>query len=266
MKLWPYRLLAPLDAVCRHLNEKDHLPPIHLRRYVGPLASFEHSGGEFLAYLKLLGGLRADSRLLDIGCGCGLMALLLRDQLDAEGRYVGMDINGEAIAWCRQNITASRANFTFVHSDIRNPRYNPTGAQSAEDYVFPGEPHSFDLILAKSLFTHMRPPEVRHYLAEISRLLAPGGRALLTFFLLNEEQRALAEQGRNAIDFRFGEGDWRYFDADNPEIAVAYEEAPLREMLRATGLHPRGEIHYGTWAGRRDGLSFQDIIIAEPAV
>jgi SAM-dependent methyltransferase len=265
MKLRWYRLLQPLDALCRRVNGKRALPPIHLRRYVGPLESFESSSGEFLAYLKLLAHLRPDAHILDIGCGCGLVALQLIPYLTARGQYAGMDVSRQAIAWCQRHIAARHANFSFIHSDIHNTRYNPNGRHLATSYVFPYEAGVFDVILLKSVFTHMRPEEVAHYLREIARLLADGGCCLATFFLLNEAQQRLAEQGRNALLFRFGDATWRYVDANNPEAAVAFSESLLPAMLDEAGLKPRGEVHYGTWSGRADGLSFQDILLIERA-
>jgi hypothetical protein len=70
--------LSPLDYLSRPLNNKTDFPPLHLRRYVGPLRSFESSGAEFMSYLRLLASLRPDERILDIGCGFGLMAPISR--------------------------------------------------------------------------------------------------------------------------------------------------------------------------------------------
>src|SRR5829696_7239370 len=96
---WVYRALEPLDLVSRVVTGKTDLPPLRLRKHVGPLRTFESSGAEFAVYLKLLCGLRSDERLLDIGCGCGLMAISLADYLDARGRYVGVDIDRPSIDW-----------------------------------------------------------------------------------------------------------------------------------------------------------------------
>lgn len=49
-----YICLGPLDYVARIINGKGDFPPLHLRRYVGPLRTFEMSGAEFMAYLQLL--------------------------------------------------------------------------------------------------------------------------------------------------------------------------------------------------------------------
>lgn len=257
------RALGPVDYLARLLNNKTELPPLHLRRYVGPLRSFEASGAEFMEHLRSLAELRPDERVLDIGCGCGQMALHLKHYLDESGSYVGIDIHGPSIRWCQKRISSRRSNFQFKHIDVRNLAFNPTAKHEAENYQFPYDAHSFDLILLKSVFTHMRPAEVDNYVREVARLLTVKGRCLATFFLLNEEQAMLAREGKNALSFDYGEGVWRYRYEHSPESAVAYDESYVLELLEKHGLSLKAPIYYGHWSGRKDGLSFQDILLLE---
>lgn len=134
---YAYLALQPFDYLSRAVNDKADFPPLHLRRYVGPLRSFESSGAEFMSYLKLLTGMQSDARILDIGCGCGLMALYLKDYLNQSGSYVGVDIHRPAIRWCEKSITPQHENFQFKHIDVRSLAYNPAGAYNAEDFLFP---------------------------------------------------------------------------------------------------------------------------------
>jgi SAM-dependent methyltransferase len=193
------------------------------------------------------------------------MALFLKDYLDESGRYTGVDIHQPSIRWCVKNIGERHPNFRFAHIDVKSLAYNPKGAHRAEDYTFPFEAHTFDVILLKSVFTHMRPLEVEHYIEEVSRLLKSGGRCLVTFFLLNEEQARLAAEGRQELQFSFGEGVWRYVYEHRAESAAAYEESYIRGVLRKCGLILQEPIYYGRWTGRRDGLSFQDMLMLRKA-
>ncbi len=258
---YAYVVLLPLDYAYRALNGKSDFPPLHLRRHVGPLRTFEASGAEFTTYLRLLTVLRPDERLLDVGCGCGLMAIFLKDHLHQSGRYVGVDIHKPSIGWCEKEIGSRHPNFTFEHIDVRNRAFNPNGANPAEAYRFPFDDQSFDIILLKSVFTHMRPVEVENYVKEISRMLRPAGRCLMTFFLLNAEQARLSSQGDQELDFNYGDGVWRYVYEQRPESAVAFAEENIRDLLKRCGLVLQEPIYYGKWSGRIDGLSYQDIII-----
>jgi SAM-dependent methyltransferase len=256
-----FAALEPLDWAARAVNGKRDLPPLRLRRYVGPLRSFESSGAEFMSYCRLLLELQPDSRVLDVGCGCGLMALKLKNYLDAPGRYTGLDIHGPSVEWCQRSIAPAYPNFKFARIDVRNDAYNPGGQHAPEEYVFPFADGSFDAVLLKSVFTHLRPGAVENYMKEVARLLSPHGRALATFFLLNERQETLRREGSNQIDFRHGEGIWRYTYRESPESAVAYNENFVIELLDRHGLALKRPVVYGRWSGRREGLSFQDMLV-----
>ena len=238
------------------------LPPRSLRD-VGP-GDFEAIGREFLGHFVALAALQPTDRVLDIGCGPGRMALPLTGYLAADGRYVGMDVVARAIRWCQRCISRPYPNFTFLHADVFNQRYNPGGTVQARDYVFPFADRSFDFVFLTSVFTHMYPEDSRHYLHEIARLLRPAGRVFCTWFLLNTAQADLAAHGRNLIDFRFDGGGYRIRDESLPESAVAVEERSVRAMFAEAGLAIREPIRFGRWTGQPAGLSFQDIVLADP--
>jgi ubiquinone/menaquinone biosynthesis C-methylase UbiE len=254
--------LGPLDYFSRLVNQKADFPPLHLRRHVGPLRTFESSGAEFMNYLQLLGKLKPHEHVLDIGCGCGLMALSLKVYLNSDGHYTGIEIHQPSIKWCQKNIGTQRSNFQFLHTDILNAAYNPNGKHRGEVYELPFEAQSFDLILFKSVFTHLPPAEVDNYLREVARLLNSKGRCLATFFLLNETQEELDKEGKSALRFNYGQDVWRYVYEHSPESAAAYRESFVMDLLLKHRLVVTG-IHYGRWTGRSDGLSFQDIIVIE---
>jgi len=195
--------LGPIDYVSRIIEGRSYLPPLRVRSLAGPLSGLEPSGAEFLAYLKLLCGATPSARVLDIGCGFGLLGLQLKNVLHHPGRYVGVDVDRRAIGWAKRHVASRNAAFDFLHLNLRNAAYNPAGAEQTADFHLPLPSGSFDILLLKSVFTHLRPDEVRNYLAETARLLDRDGVCLGTFFLLNESQQSLYENGRNTIDFRF---------------------------------------------------------------
>jgi len=49
-----------------------------------------------------------------------------------------------------------------------------------------------------------------------------------------------------------------------PELAVAYREDELHQMIAEANLIAK-QTYYGTWCGRREGLSFQDMLLLRPA-
>jgi SAM-dependent methyltransferase len=244
----------------------DHLvPPVELI-FDGTTtaADFKSIGEAFVRHFLIeRAGLKPNGRVLDVGCGTGQKARPLTRYLDPTGRYDGFDIVPEGIRWC-QTEYAAFGNFSFRLADIFNTHYRRDGPSKAEEYVFPYEDASFDVVFLSSVFTHLLPRAIENYLGEISRVLVPGGRCVITFFLLNRESRRGMEEGRNSIAFPHAHesGKCRVADARSPETAVAYEEDFVRDLHERFGLTV-AEISYGFWCGREELYGcLQDVIIS----
>lgn len=220
---------------------------------------------EFLGYFRELGQLKPREKVLDVGCGTGRMAAALLNYLDEKGSYDGFDIVKSGIDWCAQKITAKNPRFHFAHADIFNKAYNPSGKIRSEDFRFPYPDANFDFVFLTSVFTHMLPAEAERYMAEISRVLKPGGRCLITFFLLDTESRRLLIAGKTHQDFSYDKRGFWTTDSDIPETAVAYDEFWVKQLFERFCFNIVGPIHYGSWSGRQDFLSYQDIVIATRA-
>jgi len=247
--------LAVLDARDRLLGRADELTPPRALHFVGG-GDFRAIGAAFLGHFRALGGLRPEHAVLDIGCGTGRMAVPLLGFLSPAGAYTGFDLTRAAIDWCAARITARNPRFRFVHADIYNLEYNPAGAADAAGYAFPCADASVDFAFATSVFTHIHGPETRNYLAQLARVLKPGGRALLTFFL---KPQAAVPADRPQFAHRAGEG-WT-IDPVTPERAIAYDETWLRAQAQAAGLAVDEPVRYGAWSGRADPFDYQDIVM-----
>ncbi len=223
---------------------------------------FLNNGEEFFHYQRDLCGLLPHERVLDVGCGIGQKMFPLLAYLTDEGSYEGFDINARRIGWLSQHITSSYPNFRFQTSDIYNRHYNPRGTFRPVDYRFPFNDGSFDFILCASVFTHMLAGDMKHYLSEMERVLRPGGRCLVSFFLLTEESRSLMQEGKSGLSFRFQLDDCLSTDRLVPEAAIAFDETAVRNFFRMNRLAIQEPIHYGSWCGRKQFLSYQDIVVA----
>ncbi len=223
---------------------------------------FKKIGEDFLRYFIELGDLKPNERVLDVGCGIGRMAIPLTEYLDKRGSYEGFDIVAKGIDWCKKEISPKYPNFRFQLADVFNKNYRPQGQYKASGYRFPYENESFDLVFLVSVFTHMLPPDMNNYFSEIARVLKPGGRCLITFFLLNEESLKLIEAKSGSMDFTYEVEEYRIVNQNTPESAVAYNEAFIRGLYKEYGLNVVEPLGYGAWCGRQDFLHYQDIIIA----
>lgn len=119
---------------------------------IGGLKSF----GEFLAPICRHRPLRSIRRMLDWGCGCGRVTAHFL--LEPEGPEVcGCDIDPKAIAWCAAHLKPGH--FT------RSEPWPPTPYPDA----------TFDLVIGYSVFTHLAREVQQAWLAEIRRIIVPGG-------------------------------------------------------------------------------------------
>jgi SAM-dependent methyltransferase len=244
-------------------NGNPFVPPEE-EMFIGP-GDFAAIGDEFFNIFRNYGGLRSTDRVLDVGSGQGRMALPLTRFLVVPGSYTGIEIVKRGVAWC-QNAYQDYLNFTFLHADIYNKTYNEEGRIQAREYQFPFPSESFDFIFLISVFTHMCPADVQHYLTEISRCLKHGGHCAITFFLLTPDSLRQIDAGNAKIPFKFTVFDkCMTTDADEPEAAIAYQEPLIREWFQAKYLQIVGDIYHGDWAHTEDGLTFQDVVIASKA-
>ena len=237
------------------------LPPAHLRFYYYRSRDAEPflRARDAVRTEVLSHGLRPGDRVLDIGSGIGNLALSLVDFL--EGTYDGVEIHPAAVAWCQQAIASRFPRVRFHHADIFSSAYNPAGRLAASAYRFPFEDARFDFVFLGSVFTHMLPEDVRHYLAEIGRVLKPGGTCAASFFLLNDERRAAVIAVRSFMPFPFQDETRRarFHDIQRPEAAIALEEDFVAEAYAAAALDIRAIRRGDWWNGRADD---QDVVTA----
>lgn len=252
-----------LDTLDATLGRGDSLIPPRRLRFVGD-GDFASIGNEFVGYLRALAGLQPDHRVLDVGSGVGRIAIPLLDYLSERGSYDGFDIMPRAVRWCTKRITARNPRFRFALADLRNRAYRRSSTVSAAAFRFPYPDSAFDVVVATSLFTHLLPAEASNYLAQIERVLKPGGRCLMTWFLRNDEAERLICEGRAEIPFAHEYEQCLVIDPAIPEAALAYPQLWVTASYASAGLSSV-EVHLGSWCGRERFLSGQDVIVATKA-
>lgn len=165
-------------------------PELMLRVTGSPEAGFFLADGlrSYTEFLDAFAGYRPPgslTRMLDWGCGCGRLArLFLRAHPGLEVH--GCDIDAEAVGWCRSHLDGGR----FLSVDPLPPT--------------PYEDRTFDLVIGYSVLSHLLPDAQLAWLAEIRRILSPGG-----LFLASVHGPFAARFALAASDPTAGGRDWR---------------------------------------------------------
>jgi len=215
------------------------IPPNHMRIRIGVgnrifanHITYIADARNFWIHAFHSGLCRLDSTIVDIGCGCGRMAHYLRDyRFKAQrfsGKYIGIDIDEEMLAWCRAHFDRER--FEFYKSTHANQTYHAAGSADAA-YSLPVENNRVDFVFSTSLLTHLLEREMANYFAEAYRVLKPGSSMAMYCFCMDYPPPTLGD--RHTFKHRMGDAYVESLSA--PEAAVAYEEQCLFRMAREAG-------------------------------
>lgn len=235
------------SIVLQLMKERSLIPPVTLRYRVSgdttidPRVYVKSAETDFRLYREVC-DLQPSATTLDIGCGCGMMAIPLTKYLSKDTKYEGFDVEATLIHWCKTKISPRYPNFNFQLIDVYNKDYNPKGKLKASELRFPYDDKTFDFVFARSVYTHILPEDVENYVSETARVLKDDGCCLSTFFLSNKESL-------KSIDRL-------------PEWAVCSDEQFILNLYEKYGLRIQKPIHYGSWYGRQTNLNVQDIIVA----
>lgn len=108
--------------------------------------------GEYKVYQLTKHGFKSHHNLLDIGCGVGILMEPLKRIGVSSKNYVGIDISDEAIEFCKKKYP----NYEFY---------------VCKNNTIPQLERKFDVICLFSIFTHLWPQEIIHYLKQMKYIL-----------------------------------------------------------------------------------------------
>jgi SAM-dependent methyltransferase len=255
------------EAVVRSLltHPPTVLPPVEMMGRVGSpdepdyLLNIRDYVGDLIAQAKLT----PDSRILDIGCGCGRIATGFARFLSDKASYVGFDVWSEGVEWCTEHISAVRPNFAFHVVDAHNNYYHADDTGAGNHFGLSFVPDgAFDCVFALSVFTHLKLPDARQYLSLVRRALAPTGLAYLTFFLMDEHvERYIRETGQHRWLQPLGNGMWHAYERQH--FFAGYEESFLMAQFDEFGLDIVDR-SLGRWADKPGARVFQDWFLLRP--
>lgn len=168
-----------------------------------------------------LAGIQPGEKVLDVGCGTGTLAMEVEPRVGATGRVCGIDPGTQQIA--RARFKASRGNLPIEFK---------VGVVEHLDFT----DTTFDVVLSTIMMHHLSDTLKRQGLAEIYRVLKPGGRLVIADFKRPEE--------RPAQPILFGAGGSRI-----ENLATLVKEAGFAQIETEEMRLPRFPAHSAGFAG-----------------
>ncbi len=115
-----------------------------------------------------LAGVAAGQSVLDVGCGTGTLTLAAKAAAGSAGRVAGIDPSPEMIEAARRKAARARSDVEFRVGVVE---------------ALPFEDAAFDVVLSSLMLHHLPDDVKRKGLAEIARVLKPGGRFFAVDFV-----------------------------------------------------------------------------------
>ncbi len=144
------------------MSDRDYIPALRARaltRFYDPVVGLTTRERLFKRRLLEQAAPAPGDRILDLGCGTGTLALLIkRAQPGAEA--FGLDADPEILARARAKAQAGGVAIRFDEGFSNH---------------LPYEDETFDAIVSTLFFHHLSPHVKRQTAAEIARVLRPGG-------------------------------------------------------------------------------------------
>ncbi len=173
-----------------------------------------------------LADIQSGEKMLDVGCGTGTLAIEVAPRVGATGRVFGIDPGEQQIA--RARFKAARRNLPIEFQ-----------LGVIEHLNFPDQ--TFDVVLNTIMIHHLSDNLKRQGLAEIFRVLKPGGRLVIADFKRPEEHST--QHGR------FGPGGSRI-----ENLTTLVEDAGFTQVGTEEMQLPRFPSHSAGFAGFVRGM------------
>jgi ubiquinone/menaquinone biosynthesis C-methylase UbiE len=144
------------------MSDRGYLPALRLRaltRFYDPIVGLTTREGLFKSRLVEQVSPAPHERILDLGCGTGTLALLIK-QAEPRAEVFGLDADPEILDRARAKAAAAGAETRFD--------------EGLSDQL-PYEDESFDVVVSTLFFHHLTPVAKRQSVNEIARILRPGG-------------------------------------------------------------------------------------------
>lgn len=155
-----------MNVLKRHHNSSETAGiVIHYMAWVYDLGCYlVGMGPHFRRNTLQLAQLSLGERVLDVGCGTGVLTRLAAEEVGNEGEVMGIDPSAEMIQVAKHCAAKVQSKADFQQGVIES---------------LPFEDEKFDIVLSSMMLHHLPPDLKISGLREILRVLKPGGRLMM---------------------------------------------------------------------------------------
>lgn len=178
-----------------------------LHGWLTDIFMFQGKGRELRQKAVCLAQLHPGEKVLDAGCGTGTLAIEAARRVGRAGRVAGIDPGAQQIAYACAKAARRNLPVEFQIGVI-------------EQLPFPDQ--AFDVVFSTLMMHHLPTPLKHQGLAEIARVLKPGGRLVIADFTHRQERTGQAT--------RFHAGGSRIHDLTAIVLGVGFSQIKTEEM------------------------------------
>lgn len=254
---------ALIDSIVLRLQglPESALPPLWMMNTIGShsVEHFKNTAAWSFVELVRRGKISASSRVIDIGSGCGRLALPFSLLINS-GSYFGTDVFEDGVKWSAENISSRNPAFKFFLQLVDNNYYFGGEAKPSDSLSLSfATSSSIDFVFALSVFTHLVELDALRYLQEIARCLKQDGVAYITCFIVDSKFPAFVKRtGLHSAVRPVSEGHYQAYSGQ--DFFGGYDMPRWTHLVTQAGLEIVG-FDPGTWAEKPGAMHYQDTFI-----
>jgi len=243
-----------------------YIPDSDVRNWVGPFQKKNYYHELGLAQARKVKdwlNISKSSSVLDIGCGCGRLALHFLNEIAEPGSYCGLDCSKNLVDFCHQSLKPANQAFSFQHLDSRNGSYNPEGKNDPTSLKLPFPDGRFSAAIAWSVFTHMDFDSVKNYVNEIHRVLSEDGLFCFTMNLHDSGTLQRITDGQSTLILSKMVGSDSYvLNPQRPEDCFSHDRQAMESAIEESGFEILESLE-GWWSFGNPNGEYHDCIVAK---